>query len=184
MLLVQAVFRGDPADKIFWDFATAVFDGRKVGRAYFEPARHRSQDLGTVDSPRKEEDGFVLNATNAEKQFLVIEDKSKDPVTCDGEKIINRINFKGGGKKDYRSISFPAKAGETVKIYCASAKKDAERPVKMINADGVEVKEFSAPKDDKSKPITPLTFKVPATSTYTLYAVGGGWYLYQIKIEK
>ena len=79
-------------------------------------------ELGTVDSPRKEEDGFVLNATNAEKQFLVIEDKSKDPVTCDGEKIINRINFKGGGKKDYRSISFPAKAGETVKIYCASAK--------------------------------------------------------------
>ena len=140
--------------------------------------------LGTVDSPRKEEDGFVLNATKAEKQFLVVEDKSADPVTVDGEKITNRINFKGGGAADYRSISFPAKAGETVTIYGLSAKKDAERPVKVINAEGVEIKEFAAAKDDHSKPVPPMTFKAPATSTYTVFSQGGGWYLYKIVVAK
>ena len=165
---------------------TVVAASLLLGASVFAEGFINANDLavGTVDSPRKEEDGFVLNATKAEKQFLVVEDKSSDPVTCDGEKITNRINFKGGGAADYRSISFPAKAGETIKIYCASAKKDSERPIKMINADGVEIKEFAAAKDDKSKPIAPLTIKAPATSTYTLFAKGGGWYLYKIEVVK
>ena len=140
--------------------------------------------LGTVDSPRKEEDGFVLNATKAEKQFLVVEDKSADPVTVDGEKITNRINFKGGGAADYRSISFPAKAGETIKVFARSSNKKSARAIKVINAEGVEIAELTGEVDQPDKNIKVMTVKAPANGTYTIFPVGGGAYFYKIEVVK
>jgi len=137
---------------------------------------------GEVTEVKNEEDGFVLNAT-AEKNITV----EKKPLhkTKDGEDFTVAIKLNGSGKKDFRSISFPAKAGETVTVWGNSGSKTEVRPLLVVNEAGEIIKELPMDVDGQAGTIASEgSFKVPADGVYTVYSKKSGINIYQIKVTK
>lgn len=163
---------------------TVIAASLLLGSSVFAEGYLSANDLtvGEIKANQNEEDGFVINAS-AEK-FVVVEDKSKESVMCDGEKIVNRLSTKGSGNAKERSVSFPAKSGETIYIYAQSSGKSGSRSVHVINADGAEIAEVAAGSYTETKDVKAAKVKVPANGTYTVYPTGGTLYIYMIKVAK
>ena len=151
-----------------------------MGASAFAEGYINANDLAPANlvEAQKEEDGFVINAS-ADK-FVVID--SSDPAKYNDEVFTQRINLKGSGSVDLRSVSFPVKAGETVTVYTASSSKTDSRTLNVVNGAGEVAKEISA------KPylegITVDSFKAAADGTYTAFSAKNGMYIYQITITK
>lgn len=166
---------------------TVIAASLLLGSSVFAEGFINANDLtpGTIIGDQKEEDGFVLHgAPDASGKALLVENKSADPAICDGEKVTNRISMKGAGSLTERSISFPAKAGETITIFARSSNKKSARAIKVMNAEGVEIAELTGEVDQPDKNIKAMTVKVPANGTYTVFPIGGGAYFYMIKVAK
>ncbi|MBQ6057344.1 MAG: hypothetical protein IKS30_06710 [Treponema sp.] len=139
-------------------------------------------EAGEITEETKEEDGFVLNA-NAEKN-ITIENKPvhKSP---DGEDYTVAIKLNGSGKPDYRSISFPAKKGETIIVHGNSGSKTDTRPLVVIGPDGKTVKELPMGPDGQAGTVaTEGKVKAPADGTYTVFSKKSGINIYKITVSK
>ncbi len=138
---------------------------------------------GEITEVTQEEDGFVLNA-NSEKNLTV----EKKPLhkTKDGSiEFTAAVKLNGSGKPDYRSISFPAKAGETVTIWGNSGSKTEVRPLVCVDAEGKTVKELPMDVDGQAGTIASEgSFKAPADGVYTVYSKKSGINIYQISVGK
>lgn len=133
----------------------------------------------SLSSPKKI-DKFTIMA-NSEKVVTI--DVLENSVSAkDGEIFNNRINLKGGGNADYRSIKFTAKKGAEIIVYLASSSKTDARIMKLCNANGETVAEFTgAPYTDANASMG--TVKIPANGEYYLISVNSGMYIYQIIIK-
>ena len=137
-------------------------------------------EQGDVTAEKKEEDGFVLLAT-PEKAMVV---QKSDKMKAGDDTFTQRISTKGSGKATERAITFPAKAGETIKVVCASSGNSGSRPLHIVNTDtGEELKSVAAASYKEGKP-TVDSVKAPADGTYAVYSTGGGMYIYKIEVSK
>ena len=163
---------------------TVIASALLLGASVFAEGYLSANDLalGDITAEKKEEDGFVLNANAA--NAMKVEDKTSEAAVCDGEKIVYRLSTKGSGSLTERSVSFPAKAGETIYIYAQSSGKSGSRSVHVVNADGVEIAEVAAGSYAETRDVKPLKVKAPANSTYTIYPTGGMLYIYLIRVAK
>lgn len=137
---------------------------------------------GEITADKEEEDGFVLHAT-AEKN-LTIENKPvhKSPA---GEDYTVAIKLNGSGKPAFRSISFPAKKGETIVIHGNSGSKTEARPLVLIGPDGKTVKELPMNVDGQAGTVASEgKVKAPADGTYTVFSKKSGINIYYIGVTK
>ena len=82
-----------------------------------------------------------------------------------------------------RIITFPVKAGETVKILCNNS-GSGSRPLHLVNIDtGDEVKVIAAGSYKEGDVVIDST-KIDAAGTYGVYSTSGGMYIYKIEINK
>lgn len=123
---------------------------------------------------------FKIMATSEKAVTIdVLETATKSE---DGEIFNMRINLKGGGSGDYRSVRFTAKKGAEIKVYLASSSKTDARVMRLCDAKGKTVAEFSgAPYTDANASMG--TVKIPANGEYYLFSVSSGMYIYMIIIK-
>ncbi len=136
-------------------------------------------ETGTVKSKVELEDGFALIGT--EEKSLTI-DNTEVPAAPDGEVFTKRINLKGAGSADYRTVTFPVKSGEKVTVYALSGSKTDVRTLLFVNENGEQVASVDVPPYTGGK-IEIGSFKVSANGTLLAYSKSGGIYIYCIKVE-
>ncbi len=138
-------------------------------------------EKGQITEEKQEEDGFVL-VGSVEKAMEV---KKCDTRTVGDDTFTQCISTKGSGspKKNERLITFPVKAGETVKILCNNS-GSGSRPLHLYNADtGEEVKVIAAG-SYKEGDVHIDSTKIDVAGTYGVYSTSGGMYIYKIEINK
>ncbi len=162
--------------KIFAAFTAILM----MGAAAFAEGYINAADLdkGSFTADIKCEDGFVIHA-NSEKN---VEIKSADARTVGEDTFTQCIKLGGAGKLDYRSISFPAKAGETVTVQGVSSSKTEARAALVVNEAGETVAELPLKADGAD--VSTETFKAPADGTYYVWSKKSGIYIFQIKVGK
>ncbi len=134
--------------------------------------------LGDITEDRAEEDGFVIHASA--ERFVVI-DKA-DGQKYGDEVFTQRINLKGKAVGAYRTVSFPAKAGEKITVYCLSSSKTDARVVVVKNSAGETLKEITAAAANPTVSVGEVV--VSADGEYTVCGTNGGVYIYQITVGK
>ncbi len=124
-------------------------------------------------------DGVTIKAT-ADKAVNV-EGIDQVRTTADGDVFNSRIKLNGSGSKDLRCLSFPAKKGETLTVYCNSSSKTDARTLVVANADGTSIASLTAEPDSGVAAVASCT--IPADGTYVVYSKASGINLYQIILE-
>lgn len=155
-----------------------------LGTFAFAEGYFNAEDMerGTITAETQCEDGFVLHA-NEEKYISI----SKKPMhkASNGDEFNMALQLQGAGKPDYRSVSFPAKAGETITVWGNSTSKTEMRQLVLIGPDGKTVKEFPMDVDaEAGTPASEGSVKAPATGTYVLYSKKSGINIYKINVGK
>ena len=114
-----------------------------------------------------------------------MEVKKNDPNTVGDETFTQAISTKGSGnaKKRERLITFPAKAGETIKILAHNS-GSGSRPLHLVNLDTLEELKVFAVTSMKEGPVYVDSAKAPVDGTYAVYSTSGGMYIYKIEISK
>lgn len=138
------------------------------------------QESITITEDLELEDGFVLHAT-AEKWMNF----SKKPVhkTESGEEFNKALQLQGSGNLKVRSVSFPAKAGETITIYGNSTSKTDVRAIVVCGPDGKPFAELPMDIDGQAGTIASEGKVVaPADGTYTIYSKKSGINVYYIGV--
>ena len=138
-------------------------------------------EAGEITEVSEQEDGFVINAS-AEKNVTI----EKKPLhkSPQGEDYTVAIKLNGSGNLNVRSISFPAKKGETITVHGNSGSKTDVRP--LIIADSVckALKELPMGVDVQAGTVASEgKFKVPADGTYTVYSKKSGINIYFIEVK-
>lgn len=138
-------------------------------------------EKGTISATFVDEaSGFTLNATEEK----VMEVKQCDARTIGDELFTQTISTKGSGKVDFRNISFPAKAGDSIIVYTTSSSKSDSRPLHVVNVGtGEEIGTIDM-MPDNGKDMTVEEVVVKEDGTYCVYATSGTGYIYQIKVGK
>lgn len=138
-------------------------------------------EKGQITGEKQEEDGFVLIAS-VEKPMEV---KTNDPNSVGDETFTQAISTKGSGnaKKRERVITFPVKAGETIKILAHNS-GSGSRPLHLVNMDTFEELKAFAVTSMKEGPVYVDSVKAPVDGTYGVYSTSGGMYIYKIEISK
>ncbi len=139
-------------------------------------------EVGVLTAVTPAEDGFSLNAS--EEKTLEVQDITKDPVTVGDDTFTKRITTKGSGKADLRNISFPAKEGDSIIVYCGSSSKSDARPLHVVDFESGEEIGTITMGANGSKDITVDEVKVSKDGTYCVYSTSGAGYIYQIKVGK
>ncbi len=123
---------------------------------------------------------FTITAS-AEKPVTI--DTLETAVNATDGQIFNlRINLKGGGNADYRSVKFTAKKGAELKVYLASSSKTDARIMRLCNIKGETIADFTGtPYTDANASMG--TVKIPADGEYYIFSVNSGMYIYQIIIK-
>ncbi|MBR6912671.1 MAG: hypothetical protein IKN34_02535 [Treponema sp.] len=131
--------------------------------------------------------GFTLNAT-AEKTLEV---KSCDPRQIGDDLFTQTISTKGSGKfvlgeepLNFRTISFPAKAGDSIIVYATTSSKTDERPLHVVNMANAEEIGTITMMPDNGKDMTVAEVLVKEDGNYCIYSTSGTGYIYQIKVGK
>ena len=159
-------------------FATALFSLLSFGAIAEGYVNANDLDQGTLSSAKSLEDGFKILAT-AEKAVNI--DKAGDgKQNADGEKFNQRINLKGAGNTNQRSVSFPVKAGETIVIDCETSSKTDTRTLLVVDQDGNSVLSIAAAPGEVARG----KVKASKAGTYYAYSKSGGMYIYQIDVKK
>lgn len=138
-------------------------------------------ELGTLTENKTLEDDFTIMAT-AEKNVEVTTQSADCPNSiATGEVFTQRIKLGGAGSSEYRNISFPAKAGQKVTVYCKSSSKTDSRTVNVCSADGAVVGtvEAAAYTGDISSGVV----AIPADGNYYATSSKSTIYIYEIVIE-
>lgn len=137
-------------------------------------------DLGSITEEKTLEDGFVIKAT-PEKSVDIQAQGADNPNKAGDEVFTQRIKIGGKGSADFRSIAFPAKAGEKVTIYGKSSSKTDSRSANVCSEDGTVVGSVTvAP---YTQDISKGTVAIPADGNYFVTPGNGGIYLYEVTIE-
>jgi hypothetical protein len=131
--------------------------------------------------------GFTLNASE-EKSLEV---KSCDPRQIGDDLFTQAISTKGSGKYtvgedavNYRTISFPAKAGDSIIVYATTSSKTDERPLHVVNMATAEEIGTITMMADNGKDMTVAEVVVKEDGNYCVYSTSGTGYIYQIKVGK
>ena len=135
-------------------------------------------EKGTLTSESALEDGFKILST-AEKPVVIDAPGDPLPKNPDGEQFNLRINLKGKGNTEYRCVSFPAKAGETITVDCATSSKTDTRTLVVVDAEGNNVLSIAAAPGDVARGKA----KAPKDGTYYAFSSGSGMYIYQIDVK-
>lgn len=140
-------------------------------------------DKGTVITSDMElEDGFVLHAT--EEKGMNISSKPMHK-TDSGEEFTRALQLQGSGNTGFRSVSFPAKKGETLTVYGNSTSKTDMRALAVTDASGKILKELPMDIDGQAGTIASEgKFKIPEDGTYYVYSKKSGINLYYISVGK
>lgn len=137
-------------------------------------------DLGSLTSEKVLEDDFVIKAT-PEKGVDIQTQSSDAPNKVGDEVFTQRIKIGGKGSAEFRSIAFPAKAGEKVTVIGKSSSKTDSRSANVCSEDGTVVGSVTvAP---YSQEISSGTVAIPADGNYFVTSGNGGIYIYEITIE-
>jgi len=143
-------------------------------------------DKGTIkDTFVDEVSGFTLNATEEK----VMEVKDCDQRQIGSDLFTKAISTKGSGKyvageTNYRTISFPAKAGDSIIVYAASSSKTDSRPLHVVNMESGEEIGTVEMMADNGKDVTVEEVVAKADGNYCVYATSGTGYIFQIKVGK
>ncbi len=143
-----------------------------------------AEDLekGTITEDQALEDGFVLHA-NSEKYMNI----SKKPMhkAANGEEFNMALQLQGSGNATARSVSFPAKAGETITVWGNSTSKTDMRQIVVVGPDGKTVKELPMDIDGEAgTPASEGSVKVSVDGTYTVFSKKSGINIYKINVGK
>lgn len=138
-------------------------------------------ELGTLTADKALEDDFAIKATE-EKSVEISKQSSDCPNTiATGEVFTQRIKIGGMGNADYRSIFFPAKAGQKVTVYCKSSSRTDERVALVCTAEGVEVGSVVAGSYEGE--ISSGVVAIPADGNYYVTSKHSTIYIYEIVVE-
>lgn len=152
--------------------------------AAFAEGYFSAEDMekGTITEDKAVEDGFVLHATS--EKYMNIAKKPMHKAS-NGEEFNMALQLQGSGKPEYRSVSFPAKAGETITVWGNSTSKTDMRSIVVAGPDGKVVKELPMDVDGQDgTPASDGSVKAPVDGTYTIYSKKSGINIYKINVGK
>ncbi|MDD5790763.1 MAG: PPC domain-containing protein [Spirochaetia bacterium] len=152
--------------------------------AAFAEGYFSAEDMekGTITEDVAVEDGFVLHATS--EKYMNIAKKPMHKAS-NGEEFSMALQLQGSGKSEYRSVSFPAKAGETITVWGNSTSKSDMRPIVVAGPDGKVIKELPMDIDGEAgTPASDGSVKAPVDGTYTIYSKKSGINIYKINVGK
>ena len=105
---------------------------------------------------------------------------------ANGEEFNMALQLQGSGNATSRSVSFPAKAGETITVWGNSTSKTDMRSIVVIGPDGKSVAELSMDKDVNGEGglASEGSVKVSVDGTYTVFSKKSGINIYKINVGK
>ena len=152
--------------------------------AAFAEGYFSAEDMekGTITEDKAVEDGFVLHATS--EKYMNIAKKPMHKAS-NGEEFNMALQLQGSGNATFRSVSFPAKAGETITVWGNSTSKTDMRSIVVAGPDGKVVKELPMDIDGEAgTPASDGSVKAPVDGTYTIYSKKSGINIYKINVGK
>ena len=152
--------------------------------AAFAEGYFSAEDMekGTITEDKAVEDGFVLHATS--EKYMNIAKKPMHKAS-NGEEFSMALQLQGSGNATFRSVSFPAKAGETITVWGNSTSKSDMRPIVVAGPDGKVIKELPMDIDGEAgTPASDGSVKAPVDGTYTIYSKKSGINIYKINVGK
>ena len=155
-----------------------------LGTFAFAEGYFSAEDLekGTITADTAVEDGFVLHANEEKYMNIAKKPMHKAP---NGDEFNMALQLQGAGKLEYRSVSFPAKAGEIITVWGNSTSKTDMRPLVVVGPDGKTVKELPMDIDGEAgTPASDGSVKAPVDGTYTVYSKKSGINIYKINVGK
>ena len=150
-----------------------------VGSFAFAEATLKADDLESSDAVTEnvEVNGFTITASK-EKEIRVKDSKKVAP---DGKSFAKRIDLRGKPSNGTRVISFSAKAGETVTVYCNSGSKTDKRNILVQTAKKKTIKSITG--DIYTGEVSVGEVKIPEDGEYRVCSENGGVYIYGIFIK-
>ena len=133
----------------------------------------------TLTANKTCEDDFTITASD-EKSVEIGSQSSDCPNAVNGEVFTKRIKL-GSGKFAFRSITFPAKAGQKVTVYCKSSSKTDARVISVLNEKNEEVGTIDAkayPDEMSTGSVT-----IPEDGNYAVTPKKNTIYVYEVIVE-
>lgn len=150
-----------------------------AGALAFAEGSFTANDLDPSDSVTEkiELNGFTINASK-EKEIRVTAKKKTAP---DGTSFTRLVDLRGKPSSGARTITFSAKAGETVVVYGNSASKTDKRNALVQTDKKKTVKSIKL--EPQSGDVSMGEAKITEDGTYQVVAENGGIYIYGIIVK-
>ncbi len=100
-----------------------------------------------------------------------------------GLEFTQRIKLGGSGSIDNRHVSFTTAGAAKVTVYAMSSSGSEDRPLLLMNAEGVELGRGIALGKVEESTIPAMTFEITEAGTYYLWSEKSGINIYYISVE-
>ncbi len=100
-----------------------------------------------------------------------------------GLEFTQRIKLGGSGSIDNRHVSFTTAGPAVIVVYAMSSSGSEDRPLLLMNAEGVELGRGTALGKVEDSTIPVMSFEVPEAGTYYLWSEKSGINIYYISVE-
>ncbi|MDE5798540.1 MAG: hypothetical protein K2H73_05915 [Treponemataceae bacterium] len=151
-----------------------------AGVLAFAEGTFMADDLNPSDSVTEkiELNGFTINASK-EKEVRIMAKKKTAP---DGTRFTRLVDLRGAPASEARTITFSAKAGETVVVYGNSGSKEDKRTALVQNAD-TKTTITSISLNPQAGKVSMGEVKIPEDGNYQVCSEKGGIYIYGIIVK-
>ena len=132
----------------------------------------------------------AIEAATAVGSFTIV-GSAEAAVTVDGNskksdsglEFTQRIKLGGSGSVENRHVSFTTAGAAKVTVYAMSSSSGEDRPLLLVNAEGVELARGTALGKVEESTIPAITFEVAEAGTYYIFSEKSGINIYYISVE-
>ena len=121
---------------------------------------------------------FLVRATDT--SGVAVSEHSRS--TEDGREIIQRLELKGSGSAESRSVQFEAEAGQAVTVHAQSGSGDADRALGLYDAQWNELDRVPAYRGSSGSVLPAQTFTIQEAGTYWIASPSSGVNIYRVEL--
>ena len=122
--------------------------------------------------------GFLVRATDSAGVAVTEHDRR----TEDGHVFTQRLELKGSGSAESRSVQFEAEAGQSVTVHAQSGSGDADRALALYDAGWNELDRVPAYRGSSGNVLPAQTFTIDEAGTYWIASPSSGVNIYRVEL--
>lgn len=121
---------------------------------------------------------FTVRATDSDE--VTVSEHSR--TTEEGHDFAQRLELKGSGDAESRSVQFEAEAGQQVTVHAQSGSSDEDRTLGLYDGDWTELDRVPAYRGDSGSVLPAQSFTIEEAGTYWIASPSSGVNIYRIEL--